>query len=392
MTKAADKGCVTNKAATLLASSVALLLIINATALAEGGQPEPSAINGVCVIKAGKFPNMETLTMEDRFYWGTSTTGQHQDGDYICKGKGLPSLDFLNDLANSGAGQGEINGAINDLENKVNEKNKEQDDRLDAGEAKDKEQDGRLDGHDNDISKLKDKDKEQDGRLDGHDKDISAINDKNREQDNRLDGHDSDIDRLDRLSVKYVADDNGNPTNHVILSGDGTGSPVRLSNVDRGQDNNDAVNVSQLKDTVSLLGGGASVNGDGSITGPTYNIGGNQYHNVGDAFDATNDRIDGLSADTAYQISRLDGRISDVKSEARSGIAGANALAALRYNDSPGAASLAMSFGGFKSHRAMALGAGYTTRDGVFRVNAGLNRSFTTGDMGWNAGMSWTFN
>ncbi|WP_297321963.1 YadA-like family protein [uncultured Bartonella sp.] len=381
----AGKAGLIRRSSSLLAGSAALLFLFNAAAFAEGGQPGPDPINGVCVIKTQKVYNKETGVFDDSFYWGTSTTGENQSGDQTCQSKKLPDLRFLDKLSNSGAGDGEISNTIKDLENKVNEKNKEQDDRLDAGEAKDKEQDGRLDGHDKDIGDLKDKDKEQDNRLDSGDV-------KDKEQDGRLDGHDKDIDRLDRLSVKYVADENGNPTNHVILSGDGTGSPVRLSNVDRGRVDSDAVNVSQLKDTVGLLGGGASVNGDGSITGPTYNIGANSYHTVGDAFTATNDRIDMLSCDTAYQISRLDGRISDVKSEARSGIAGANAFAALRYNDSPGAASLAMAFGGFKSHRAMAIGAGYTTSDGVFRVNAALNRPFNTGDMGWNAGMSWTFN
>lgn len=117
-----------------------------------------------------------------------------------------------------------------------------------------------------------------------------------------------------------------NPPNIVVLKCDGTGATVMISNVDRGRLDNEAVNVGQLRDTVGLLGGGAAVNPDGTISGPTYNIGGNSYHNVGDTFTATNGKIDDLASNTAYYISRLDSRISDVREEARAGIAGANAF------------------------------------------------------------------
>ncbi|MDN7453650.1 YadA-like family protein [Burkholderia cenocepacia] len=48
----------------------------------------------------------------------------------------------------------------------------------------------------------------------------------------------------------------------------------------------DAVNVSQLTGVTKALGGGAAVGANGSITNPTYKVGGTDYHNVGDALDA----------------------------------------------------------------------------------------------------------
>ena len=80
-----------------------------------------------------------------------------------------------------------------------------------------------------------------------------------------------------------------------------------------GKDSTDAVNGSELYATnqavttvnnqfktfgsglASLLGGGSTFNSDGSIGAPTYNIGGREYHNIGDTFGAVNHRLDNLS-------------------------------------------------------------------------------------------------
>ncbi|WP_421567673.1 ESPR-type extended signal peptide-containing protein [Stenotrophomonas sp. PD6] len=63
-----------------------------------------------------------------------------------------------------------------------------------------------------------------------------------------------------------------------------------LTGVKAGGADADAVNVAQLKGVVAGLGGDASVNTDGSITGPSYRVdkdadgtGGTTVHNVGDA-------------------------------------------------------------------------------------------------------------
>ncbi|PXX26218.1 trimeric autotransporter adhesin [Burkholderia pyrrocinia] len=65
-----------------------------------------------------------------------------------------------------------------------------------------------------------------------------------------------------------------------------TGQQRQIIYVARGTANTDAVNVSQLKDAVAAFGGNASVGADGSITNPTYTIGGTTYRNVGDALNA----------------------------------------------------------------------------------------------------------
>ncbi|WP_230469058.1 MULTISPECIES: YadA-like family protein [Burkholderia] len=73
--------------------------------------------------------------------------------------------------------------------------------------------------------------------------------------------------------------------NNVISVGN-TGSERRIVNLSAGTGATDAVNVGQLAGVTSALGGQAAVGADGSITQPTYNVGGTDYHNVGDALDA----------------------------------------------------------------------------------------------------------
>jgi autotransporter adhesin len=60
---------------------------------------------------------------------------------------------------------------------------------------------------------------------------------------------DEKIDGTDKLAVKYDADSSGNPTNTISLTGDGSGAPVRITNVAIGAESatsTDAVNGSQL--------------------------------------------------------------------------------------------------------------------------------------------------
>ncbi|WP_273545365.1 ESPR-type extended signal peptide-containing protein, partial [Burkholderia cenocepacia] len=64
------------------------------------------------------------------------------------------------------------------------------------------------------------------------------------------------------------------------------GAERQIVNVGAGTQATDAVNVSQLKGVTNALGGGADVGSNGNITNPTYNVGGTDYHNVGDALDA----------------------------------------------------------------------------------------------------------
>ena len=70
-----------------------------------------------------------------------------------------------------------------------------------------------------------------------------------------------------------------------------TATPTIVGNIADGKANNDAVNVSQLKNAVTALGAGAAVNADGSITKPTYTVVNNTFDNVGGAIDALNTEV-----------------------------------------------------------------------------------------------------
>ncbi|MBN3852767.1 hypothetical protein G3N59_05165, partial [Paraburkholderia sp. Ac-20340] len=91
----------------------------------------------------------------------------------------------------------------------------------------------------------------------------------------------------------------------VTLGGTGATAPVALHNVANGLVNAssfDAVNGSQLYGTASsmadALGGGSTVNSNGSISAPTYVVGGKTFNNVGSAI--TN--IDGSITNITNQI------------------------------------------------------------------------------------------
>ncbi|MCB5205172.1 YadA-like family protein [Neorhizobium sp. T786] len=207
---------------------------------------------------------------------------------------------------------------------------------------------------------------------------------------------------LDGLTVQYVPDASGNATNVVALTGDATGSPVSITNVAAGVNDTDAANYSQVKDRVSydIHEDGSRSNSitlQGGATGPVT------IHNVaaGKApTDAVNmNQFDELRTSTNQQfeqvnnrIAGLSGEIRDVRSEARAGAAGAMAASAIRYNDQPGKGSFGIGMGGFKDAISFAGGVGYTSEDGRTRVNSALAWSPNTGDLSWNAGVSWTFN
>ncbi|CAB3777185.1 hypothetical protein LMG28614_00378 [Paraburkholderia ultramafica] len=71
---------------------------------------------------------------------------------------------------------------------------------------------------------------------------------------------------------------------HVDFTG--TAGPRELLGVAAGTTANSAVNLGQLGPVVESLGGGASVNPDGTVQKPVYNIGGATYSDVGSALAA----------------------------------------------------------------------------------------------------------
>ncbi|WP_260858492.1 YadA family autotransporter adhesin [Paraburkholderia sp. BCC1885] len=88
----------------------------------------------------------------------------------------------------------------------------------------------------------------------------------------------------------------------ITLGGEGSTTPVKLHNVADGvvaAGSTDAVNGEELynaaQSTADALGGGSTVNSDGTITNPTYNIGGDTYNNVGGALTNLDDRVTNVS-------------------------------------------------------------------------------------------------
>ncbi|WP_396615308.1 hypothetical protein ACHZ97_13305 [Lysobacter soli] len=77
-------------------------------------------------------------------------------------------------------------------------------------------------------------------------------------------------------------------------------TPNKIVNVANGTNANDAVNFSQLKaseqSVATALGGGSTVNTDGTVTKPSYDVNGTKYDNVGGAVDALDTRIDGVNS------------------------------------------------------------------------------------------------
>jgi len=74
----------------------------------------------------------------------------------------------------------------------------------------------------------------------------------------------------------------------------GTEGARELLGVAAGTTNNSAVNLGQLSPVVSSLGGGAQVNSDGSITGPTYHVQGGTQTTVGGALDTLDSGLSSL--------------------------------------------------------------------------------------------------
>gem|GEM_PF-323616 len=91
------------------------------------------------------------------------------------------------------------------------------------------------------------------------------------------------VDDKGNVSNSFVAYDGSDKTK-VTFGGGKAGTT--LSNVAKGVAGTDAVNIDQLKGVTSALGGGAAVGTDGTVTAPSYEIGGTKYGNVGDALKA----------------------------------------------------------------------------------------------------------
>jgi autotransporter adhesin len=135
----------------------------------------------------------------------------------------------------------------------------------------------------------------------------------------QLNAVNNQVQNVSTLAVKYDADSNGNPTNRITLTGDGSGAPVGIANVAAGSvaaGSSDAVNGSQLAATNTAVANyfGGTANFDpttGAWTAPTFTLTSiatdgsstkSSYGNVTDAFSAVdgsivnvNNRIDSIN-------------------------------------------------------------------------------------------------
>ncbi|MDQ1207654.1 autotransporter adhesin [Acinetobacter baylyi] len=135
----------------------------------------------------------------------------------------------------------------------------------------------------------------------------------------------------DNVTFKSVTSDQVTVGNVSINQSGINAGNTQITNVAAGTKTTDAVNLGQLQSTVSIFGGGSTVNSDGSITNPTYNVNGGTYNNVGDALGALNQ----VDIDLGDRITNLqqtfNNRINDVEDKLSAGVASALALESAPY-------------------------------------------------------------
>ncbi|CAB3672570.1 hypothetical protein LMG27174_02215 [Paraburkholderia rhynchosiae] len=78
----------------------------------------------------------------------------------------------------------------------------------------------------------------------------------------------------------------GQNTDGARVDFTGTGGARQLTGVAAGLTDTSAINFAQFRPIVAGLGGGAQINIDGSLTGPSYHVQGGTQNNVGDALDS----------------------------------------------------------------------------------------------------------
>ncbi len=88
----------------------------------------------------------------------------------------------------------------------------------------------------------------------------------------------------------------------------------RLVNVARGTSDHNATTVSQLKDGLATLGGGAGMDTSGNVTAPTYMVQGGTHRTVGDALNS----LDGAVITTGSRMDRVEGQLRSVFHESPS--------------------------------------------------------------------------
>ncbi|MBN5033221.1 YadA-like family protein [Stenotrophomonas maltophilia] len=104
------------------------------------------------------------------------------------------------------------------------------------------------------------------------------------------------------LGNSSLADEEG------VASFGGVGMQRRLVNIARGTADHNATTVSQLKDSLATLGGGAGMNANGNIIAPTYSVQGGTQNTVEDALIA----LDGAVITADRRADKVEGQLSSI--------------------------------------------------------------------------------
>ncbi|MEO4093549.1 YadA-like family protein, partial [Acinetobacter pittii] len=153
----------------------------------------------------------------------------------------------------------------------------------------------------------------------------------------------------------------------------------------------DAINGSQLHasntNIYNYLGGGANYE---TNTGPTYNVGGGSYNNVGDALNSLDQQVANVSNQLEQAFYTTNKRIDDLEDHANGGIAQAMATAGLPQAYIPGKSMMAISGGTYRGESGYAIGMSSISDNGkwVFKMSGSGN---SRGDFGGTvgAGIQW---
>ena len=157
-----------------------------------------------------------------------------------------------------------------------------------------------------------------------------------------------------QVTAKQVT---ANKVNVGKVTIDGTTNKVSgLANGEITSTSTDAINGSQLHQTnssvVQHLGGSSTLNKDGSIGAPTYNVAGGTFHNVGDALGAIDTRVSNLEQ-AFYDTNK---NMDDLRNDTYAGIAGAMAVGNLPQPTEAGMSMVSAGVSGYRGETAVAIG------------------------------------
>ncbi|EHK64581.1 YadA family autotransporter adhesin [Achromobacter arsenitoxydans] len=191
-------------------------------------------------------------------------------------------------------------------------------------------------------------------------------------------------------SVALGADSVADRANTVSVGAQG--AERQVTNVAAGTQQTDGVNVGQLAPVVAGLGGGASMDAaTGVVTGPSYQVDGQTYGNVGDAVSS----LDRNMQSNREGLSQLDNRLSqtnrvvnDVARNAYSGIAATTALTMIPDVDLGKRFALGAGVATYRGYQAVAVGASARVNDRI-KLKAGVGMSATGATAGVGASVQW---